>query len=94
MQIHYAERLGFNENDNLINYVCGPFKIHLDYCAKKITIKYTDPIWAEYTPNLLESLSEMLELQEEQISKEILTITIDKLTPLELENYFTYIIFI
>ena len=42
MQIGYIERLGFNENDNLINYMCGPFEVSLNYSKKEVVINYSD----------------------------------------------------
>lgn len=31
----YSERLGYNKQDNLINYFCGPFKIELECWSEK-----------------------------------------------------------
>ena len=90
MKIYYIERLGFNENDNLINYTCGPFEICLYYCSKEIMINYFDVLWDKYTPTLINVLCDMLELHENQINKHLQTITIINLTPSQLERYFLY----
>lgn len=49
---YYVERLGFNQNDNLIDYKVGPIEIKLDVYTQKITIK-SNILWEKEFNNFI-----------------------------------------
>ena len=64
----FIDRLGLEENDNLINYYVGVFEIKLNIPEKEIIINY-NLLWKKNINEILNTTKNAWEYKEEDIKK-------------------------
>jgi hypothetical protein len=64
---HYAERLGAQSNDNLINYTVGPVRLRLDTYSETITLE-VGPLWVEDLENCKIAVQCAFEIEDSRVT--------------------------